>query len=134
MQLVLKREQGSKGIMSKSVTFILSARADLSQEEKHNVDRYKLGDQVIYNSEASQKHLQAGRESGSALGGIARLALAKMSLNVTINSLMRGQQVTCSTLDEVLGAEEAMRDACAALKQYLDVAETFDGRQEVIEF
>ncbi len=113
MQLVLKREQGSKGIMSKSVTFILSARADLSQEEKHNVEKYKLGALIIYNSEASQKHFQAGQESRSALRGIVRHAMAKMSLNVTVNGLMRGQQVTCSTLDEVLGAEEAMREACA---------------------
>ena len=119
--------------MSKSVVFLLNARADLSEEEKHNVEKYKLGDQIIYNSEASKKHLDAGASSGTA-GRLARLALAKMSLNVSINSLMQGHQISCNTLDEVLGAEEAMRESCAALKQYLDVAATFDGSQEVVEY
>jgi hypothetical protein len=57
-----------------------------------------------------------------------------MSLNVSVNSLMQGHQISCGSLDEVLGAEEAMRESCAALKQYLEVAATFDGRQEVIEY
>ena len=133
MQLVLKREQSSKGLMSKSVVFVLNARADLSEEEKHNVEKYKLGPQVIYNSEASRKHLEAGSNSGTA-GSIARLALARMSLNISVDSLQRGHAINCSTLDEVLGAEEAIKDACESLKTYLEIAETFDGRQEVIDY
>lgn len=133
MQLVLKREQSSKGLMSKSVVFVLNARVDLSEEEKFNVDKYKLGSEIIYNSEASRKHIEAGRNSGVA-GSIARLALVKMSLNISVDSLQRGHAINCNSLDEVLGAEEAIRDACEHLKTYLDLAETFDGRQEVIEY
>ena len=113
-------------MVSKSVVFLLTARADLSEEEKHNVEKYKLGGEVIYNSESSKKHLDKGTLAG--------LALAKMSLNVTVNSLTRGQTINCSTLDEVLAAESAVREACEALKTYLDVAATFDGREEVVEF
>lgn len=133
MQLVLKREQSSKGLMSKSVVFVLNARVDLSEEEKFNVEKYKLGPQIIYNSETSRKHLEAGRNSGRA-GKIARLALVSMSLNISIDSLQRGHEIPCNSLDEVLGAEEAIRDACDYLKTYLELAETFDGRQEVIEY
>lgn len=134
MQLVLKRDQGLKGMMSKSVTFIINARADLSEEEKHNVDKYKLGTQVIYNSEKSKKHLDASGGSSSTAGKLARLAMARMSLNITVNSLMQGQEVTCSSLEEAADAEDAIRSACEYLKQYLDVASTFNGTQEVVEF
>jgi hypothetical protein len=119
--------------MNKSVVFVLNARVDLSEEEKFNVEKYKLGPQIIYNSEASRKHLDAGRNSGAARS-IARLALAKMSLNISIDSLQGGHAINCNSLDEVLGAEEAIKDACESLKTYLDIAETFDGRQEVIEY
>lgn len=134
MQLVLKREQGSKGMMSKSVTFIIHARADLTEEEKHNVERYKLGNQIIYDSEKAKKHLEAGKSSSSAAGKLARLAMAGMSLSVTVDSLTTGQQITCSSLEEAADAEDAIRSACEYLKQYLDVAATFDGSQEVVEF
>jgi len=134
MQLVLKRDQGSKGMMNKSVVFIINARADLTEEEKHNVEKYKLGDQTIYNSENAQKHLEAGRASAGAAGRLARLAMARMSLRVTVNSLMNGQQITCSTLEEAADAEDAIRGACEYLKQYLDVAATFNGGQEVVEY
>ncbi len=57
-----------------------------------------------------------------------------MSLNISIDSLQGGHAINCNSLDEVLGAEEAIKDACESLKTYLDIAETFDGRQEVIEY
>jgi hypothetical protein len=47
---------------------------------------------------------------------------------------MTGQHIECKDLDELLGAEEAIREACKALKVYLTVAESFDGREEVVEF
>jgi hypothetical protein len=133
MQLVLKREQRSKGMMSKSVVFVLHARADLSEEEKHNVEKYKLGDQVIYNSEASRKHLDAGAATSNVAGKLARLAMAKMSLNITINSLMNGHEITCSTLEEAAEAQDAIKKACEAMQYYIAFASTFDGRQEVVE-
>jgi hypothetical protein len=34
----------------------------------------------------------------------------------------------------LLGAEGAIMDACKNLKAYLDTAQTFDGREEVLEF
>lgn len=134
MQLKLKRTQGSKGMINKSVTFTLHAKADLSEEEKHNVDKYKLGEITIYNSESTRKHAQEAMASTSFTGKLAHTALTGMSLSVTVNSLTRGQDITCKTLDEVLGAEEAVREGCATLKQYLEIAATFDGREEVVEY
>ena len=57
-----------------------------------------------------------------------------LSLRVTVDCLMTGQHVECKDLDELLGAEAAILDACKNLKAYLETAVTFDGREEVVEF
>lgn len=140
MQLKLKRSQKTGGIMAKSVIFALDARAELSSEERAAVERYKLGSLVIYNSEASRRYLDAADHTlsdGTAGGiakGIASLAMAKMKLNITVDGLTRGQHIECKDLDELLGAEEAIRNACEVLMEYLALAKRFDGSEEIIEF
>ena len=57
-----------------------------------------------------------------------------LSLRVTVDGLMGGQHIECKDLDELLGAEAAILDACKNLKAYLETALTFDGREEVVEF
>lgn len=140
MQLKLTRSQREGGVVSRSVIFCLDARVQLTTDEQANITRYKLGSQVIYNSEASKRHLakqEALLNSGSA-GGIAKsfvsLAMAALNLNITINGLQRGQHIECKSLDELLGAEEALMEACKTLRSYLDTAATFDGREVLVDF
>jgi len=57
-----------------------------------------------------------------------------MSLIITVEDLVGGKSVEAKSLEQVLGIEEAVRSACENLKGYLEVAKTFDGRTEVIEF
>lgn len=140
MKLTLTRSQRSGGMLGGKIVFKLNARVSLNEQEQHAIKTYKLGGTVIYNSEASRKHLEnvsASAHSDTA-GGIikayASLAMAKLSLNITIDSLTKGQEVECKDLDELLGADEAIKEACAHLRTYLDTAATFDGREEVIEF
>ena len=140
MQLKISRSQKASGMLSKSVVFCLDARVDLSQEERHLIDKYKIGAQVIYNSAASAKHLAnagaalAGPGVGTLLKGTVSLAMSKLSLNITIDSLAKGHHIECKDLDEVLGAEEAIMQGCRLMKAYLDTAATFDGREVVIDF
>ena len=135
MQLKLQRSQKTAGMMSKSVVFILSARSELSDEEKANVQKYGLGKDVMYSSEAAKRFSEAARSPGTGtLGMLARVAMSKLSLNITIDSLCRGHQIECKDLEEVLHAEEAVKQACELLRVYLTAAETFDGREEVIEY
>jgi hypothetical protein len=134
MKLVLQKSQKTTGMVKKTVTFELFAQSILSEEEKHNVETYRLGPTVIYNSENSRKHLDAGRESTNIVGLLGRLALAKMSLNVSVNSLMQGQTIPCSSLEEVIAAEAAIKESCENLKGYLEIAATFDGRREEIDY
>ena len=134
MQLKVTRSQVKKGMLSKNVKFILTARLVLTKEEKFAVNEYKLGDQVIYASETAQKHLEGYERTTSSIGGLARIAMARMSLNLTINNLTDEKTVECNTLDEVIGAEACIREACENVKLYIAVAQTFDGREETFEF
>jgi hypothetical protein len=140
MQLKLTRSQREAGAFSKSVVFCLDARAQLTAEEQASVNRYKLGGQVIYNSEAARRHLEAFKDSASTgtargyLKAMASAAMAAMHLNITINGLQQGQHIECKSLDELLSAEDALMTACQNLKAYLDTAATFDGREVLFDF
>ncbi len=76
----------------------------------------------------------AASKMGSGLKAAALGALSRMKLNITIASLESGQHIECKSLDELLGAEEAIMDACRSLRGYLDAAATFDGREMLIDF
>lgn len=140
MQLKLRRSQRESGIVSKTAVFCLDARADLDVREQHDLARYKLYDQVIYNSEAAKRHLDKGAtatDSGTATGllkGVMHLALSSLRLNITIRNLERGHHIECKSLEELLAAEEAIMEACQNLRVFLDIAATFDGSEVVIDF
>lgn len=140
MQLKIQRSQREGGVVSKSVIFCLDARVEFTAAEQASITRYKLHKQVIYNSEASKRHLDsaAGHQEGNTLGGnlrsLASVAMAALNLNISIESLQRGQHVECKSMDELLGAEEAIMTACRNLKSYLETAATFDGREVLIDF
>lgn len=163
MQLKITRSQRESGILSKTAVFIIDARVQLTHQEQQCVQRYKLGGLVIYDSAAKNRMMERsenaratpGRpinyqgEVGSMLGSaassmasgvfsatksLAFAALASMKLSITINSLVQGQNVECKSLDELLGAEEAIMTACQNLKSYIDTASTFDGREVLFSF
>ena len=140
MQLKLKRSQRTGGVISNKLYFCLDARVELTAQECADIDKYKLGKMVIYNSEAAKKHIEAGTRSmmtGSTLGAakaLASFAMASLKLNITIEGLATGTHVECKDMDELLGSENAIMQACENLKAYLDTAATFDGREVLVDF
>ena len=147
MQLKIQRSQRAGGIVGGTVLFCLDVRADYSPEERDNVRKYKLGSQAIYNSRTAQKHLEnfnahldrtqegtvGNRAAGLARGALS-LAMAKMSLNISIDSLGRGHHIECKDLEELLEAEDTVRNSCKNVTRYLEVAATFNGSETVIEY
>jgi hypothetical protein len=157
MQLKVKRSQ-RKGRMGK-VIFVVDARMEVPAEECSLSGRYKLGNDVIYDSSARQQHtkamkahLESTREQASyrdstakQLWGVGKTfyrfarvgvsaARASLSLRITVYSLMRGVHVECRDMIELVGAEQAIIAAGENLRAYLNVAASFDGREEVHEF
>lgn len=138
MQLKIQRSQRKGGVFGGKAIFALNVRAEYTDEERANINKYKLGGEIIYSSQASREHLERmdrhldGSPSG-LLKGIGSLALAKMNLNITIASLQEGQHIECKDLAELLECEETICNACKELKRYLAAAATFDGREILVD-
>ncbi len=107
MKLKISRSQKRSGVVNKHVIFCIDARAELTPDEADDVKKYELGTQVVYNSEASKRHLDKAdahmensgivstlfgfvRSLFDIVKGFVRLAMSKMSLNITIDSLVKG--------------------------------------------
>ena len=131
MQLKLTRSQKTTGMMTKTVVFVIAAQAVLSAEEQALVQKYGLGKDTIYASEAMRDNLDGAK--GCGWRGPISLAKAAMSLRITVDSLTHGQTVECKSLDEALAAEEAIMNACQNLLGYIKTAQTFDNTTQTID-
>lgn len=147
MQLKIQRSQRAGGVTGTVILFCLDVRAEYSPDERSNISKYRLGKEVIYNSQAARKHLETvdtqldrsqrgstGERIVSLAKGVGALALAKLHLNISIDSLGRGHHIECKDLNELMEAEEAVMTACRNLKAYLAVASTFNGSILLIDF
>jgi hypothetical protein len=132
MQLKLKRAQRSAGMMGNKVIFVIQAHLDTSQLEQALIQKYGLGNLTVYNSAERRQHAEKAAAATSRLGVIAAIAMGSLTLQCTVNSLIKGQVVECKTLEEMMAAEEAITDAARNIKAYLDIASTFDGREVVV--
>ena len=123
MKLLFRRDQRS-GLMGK-VVFSLEVRADISAEEKTNIQKYKLGDTELYAS-----HEISG---GSGLLGVAsRLAYKAMTISVSVKDLTGGKKVECKDIVEMLAIEDQIKEAAKTFAQVLAAAAQFGG-EEVVE-
>lgn len=124
MKLLLRRDQKS-GMLGK-VTFSLSVRAELTDEEKSHIKTYKLGETMLY--ERSKLI-----DPGSGLLGVAsRMALKMINLTISVNDLENGKKVECKDIMEMLAVEEQIKEAAQNFRLILGAASTFGG-EEVIE-
>lgn len=124
MKLLLRRDQRS-GMLGK-VIFTLEVRADLSDEERSNIGKYRLGDTMLY-----QSHEMTDRGSG-LLGAASRLAFKAMTINVSVNDLARGKRIEVKDIVEMLAVEDQIKEAARTFSQVLSAAAQFGG-EEVVE-
>lgn len=123
MKLLFRRDQRA-GLMGK-VVFSLDVRADISAEEKANIQKYKLGETELYAS-----HEISG---GSGLLGVAsRLAYKAMTINVSVKDLVGGKKVECKDIVEMLAIEDQIKEAAKTFAAVLAAAARFGG-EEVVE-
>lgn len=120
MKLLLRRNQ-NKGLMGK-ITFTLDVRAGLTDAEKANIDKYKMGHTMLYTN-------LTDRGSG-ILGAISRAA---SGIEITVDDLVRGKQIECKDIVEMIGIEEEVKEACQTFKKVLEAAASFGG-EEIVEF
>lgn len=124
MKLLLRRDQ--KTNMLGKVIFIVSVRAELSDEEKTNTKKYKMGDILLYERSKIV-------DPGSGLVGLAsRLAFKMINLTISVNDLENGKQVECKDILEMLAVEEQIKEAAQNFRNVLSAATTFGG-EEILE-
>jgi len=124
VKLLLRRDQKS-GLIGK-VTFTLTVRAELSDEEKSNIKKYKLGETMLYER-------MTMTDKGSGLLGVAsRLAFKMMNISVSVDDLSDGKKIDCKDIVEMLAVEDQIREAAQTFKNVLHAAATFGG-EEVLE-
>jgi len=126
MKLLLRRDQQASGLLRNTIAFSITVRAELSDQERQNIQKYKLGESILY----TRGELV---DKGSGLLGLAsRMAFHAMNISVSVNDLANGKRVECKDIMEMLGVEEQIKVAAANFKSVLEAAAHFGG-DEVIE-
>ncbi|MBI3700539.1 MAG: hypothetical protein HY242_08880 [Afipia sp.] len=121
MYLVLRRDQ-RKSLTGK-IIFQLDVQAEITPEEVENIQRYRLGDTLLY----SKGELT---ERGSGMLGLAsRMAFHAMNISVNISELVNGKRIECKDILEMLAVEEQIREAAIRFKQVLHAATYFGGEE-----
>ncbi|MDP3077496.1 hypothetical protein [Bradyrhizobium sp.] len=123
MNLILRRDQ--RASLLGKVIFQLDVRAEITQEQMTSIQRYRLGDAVLY----SKSELV---DRGSGLLGLAsRLAFNAMNISVSVSDLINGKRVECKDIVEMLAVEEQIKEAALTFKQVLNAAVHFGGEEVV---
>lgn len=124
MKLLLRRNQKT-GMLGK-IIFMVAVRAELSDDEKANIKKYKLGETMLYERSKIT-------DPGSGLLGMAsRFAFRMINLSVSVNDLEKGKEVECKDIVEMLAVEEQIKEAAHTFRNVLGAASTFGG-EEIIE-
>jgi hypothetical protein len=123
MNLLLRRDQRS-GLLGK-VIFQLDVRAEITQEEIASIQRYRLGDTILYT-----KNEMIDRGSG-LLGLASRMAFHAMNISVSVGDLANGKRIECKSILEMLAVEDQIKEAAVTFKQVLNACVHFGG-EEVI--
>jgi hypothetical protein len=126
MKLLIRRNQNTSGLLSKTVTFSMDVRADLSEEERDHIKKYKLGDTMLYES-----HPMTDRGSG-LLGAASRFAHKALTISVSVNDLASGKHIEFKDIMEMIAVEEYIKDAARNFMDVLRAAAGFGG-EEVLE-
>lgn len=123
MKLLLRRDQKTGGLISKSVTFTLDVRAELTPDEITNINKYKLGDAMLYERNPLI-------DKGSGLLGLASRAVHKaLNLSISVNDLVNGKRVECKDIIEMIAVEDQIKEAAEMFKNVLNTAAGFGGEQ-----
>ena len=118
MKLVLIRDQ-SKSLTGKA-KFSVTAKVEVTDEEKSNIAKYKMGEMLLYTN-------MEDRGSG-ILGALSRAA---MEVKFSINDLINGKKIECKDIMEMLALEEIIVDTSKTFKQVLEASATFGGETAI---
>ena len=114
--------------------FSLDVRAEISEDERAAIQKYKLADTRLYEKYEVPGASGPGAYLGvlGAAGFAARLAARAMNITVDVKDLTGGKRIECKDIVEMLAVEQQLKDAAQTFKNILDAASQFGG-EEVVE-
>jgi hypothetical protein len=141
------------------VVFMIDVRMGVSLQQLDLMKKYRLGRTVVFDSarrerqnELARTNLEMAREKNSRticlwreeIRGIFRrlwyliralfsFLLGFLFIRITLAKLLKGAHIESKSLDMILAAKNAIERGATDLKVYLEVAETFDGRESLFE-
>lgn len=119
MKLILLRDQ--KSGFTGSTTFSITVQAEITEEEREHIARYKMGKTLLYTN-------MEDRGSG-VLGAVSRKMIGT---EITIDDLVKGKTVEYKDILEMIAFEKQVIVASEVFKEILDAMATFGG-EDVIE-
>src|SRR5208337_5617012 len=123
-KLLLRRSERSS-VLGKSI-YVLEIRAELSEEERGWITKYKFGPSLLYSKKGKPN---ADTTTFAGIG--AALLHYAMDLTVSVNDLMNGKRIECKDIMEMLAAESQIKEAAQTFGNVLRAASQFGG-EEVI--
>lgn len=124
MKLLISRDQRQGALGLGKIVFKVSFRADITEEEREALKKYKLGDTVLYERNPTYQ--------GWGLGGrVAAAVLNAIDVKVTVKDLAEGKSVECKDIIEMLAIEEQVREAGKVFHAVLHAAKNFGGEETV---
>ena len=105
MKLIVKKDQDS-GFLG-GIKFKISAWVELTSEEKELVNKYQVKKEVLF----TKNNI--------------------MQTEITIDSLITSVTFKCSTIEEILKYEDAIKKSCQNFKTKLEVMKSFGGEYEI---
>lgn len=124
--MLLRRDQKAGMLGMGKIAFTLDVRAELTEDEKAAVKKYKLGETVLY------EKLKTVDPGFGLLGVASRLATRMLNLTINVYDLANGKKVEVKDIVEMLAVEEQIKEAAHTFVAVLNAAKTFGG-EEIIE-
>jgi hypothetical protein len=141
------------------VVFMIDVRMGVSLEQLQLMKKYRLGRTLVFDSarrerqnELARAQWEMAREKASRticlwreewrgffkriyylIRALISFLLGFLFIRVTLAKLIKGSHIESKSLDTILAAKHAIETAATDLKRYLEVAESFDGREDLFE-
>lgn len=132
MQLKVKRDQRSDGLVFKSATYILSVVCEFTPEEEQTIKKNKLGNEVLLRDPTSKDIRYA--KSGFAKAAKLLTTDAGDWISITPTDLRAGLVFEAKDQFDLNAFEGRVKNACGTLNAMLMKSGSFEGSEEVVDF
>ena len=97
MRLILRREQAKKGMLKKTMKFILHAKVELTERENNIIKKYDAEMEPLFEGTS----IFLGRT---------------VEYKIRVHQLIKGRSWNCEDVLTIMNTEEKVRTACDNLK------------------